>query len=82
MRYRLTDATPADEAWLDELRRRAYAALFDATWGGWDARAHGRSVCLRVGLKNEAAIRLYERLGFDSVRESETHCHMRYSIQG
>jgi ribosomal protein S18 acetylase RimI-like enzyme len=142
-RYRLTAATAADEDWLERLRRRAYADLFDATWGGWDearharhfaesfesghisiievdgdrvgmvqrfedadgvelreiqidpthqgrgigtwvlrdvisgAGARGRDVRLTVGLKNREAIRLYERLGFRSVGESETHRHMR-----
>lgn len=42
MEYRLIDATPADEAWLDGLRRRAYADLFDATWGGWEEERHVR----------------------------------------
>jgi ribosomal protein S18 acetylase RimI-like enzyme len=142
--YRLVDAAPADEAWLDGLRRRAYADLFDVTWGGWDearhvrqfsesmgrghvsiievdgeragmiqlidhgdevevaeiqvdpdrqnrglgtavlldaisgARARGRPLRLSVGLANRKAIRLYERLGFSPVGQSETHCHMRY----
>ena len=40
--YRLIDASPADEPWLDELRRRAYADLFKATWGGWDEDRHLR----------------------------------------
>lgn len=42
------------------------------------ARAHeGRkSVRLRVGLKNERAYRLYERLGFHCVDRTETHHHM------
>jgi GNAT superfamily N-acetyltransferase len=42
------------------------------------ARAHeGRkSVQLRVGLKNERAYRLYERLGFHCVDRTETHYHM------
>lgn len=42
MNYRLIDASPADEAWLDRLRRRAYADLFEATWGGWDETRHLR----------------------------------------
>lgn len=145
MRYRTRDATSADEAWLEGLRRRAYADLFEATWGGWDeerharqfaesmsrgdvsiievggvrvgmiqlledsdvveireiqidprhqnrgigttvlldvissASARGRDVRLSVGLENEKAIRLYERLGFVSVEETETHRHMRYA---
>lgn len=148
MHYRLIDASPADEDWLDGLRRRAYADLFGATWGGWDearhmrqfsecvtqghisiievdgervgmvqlleksdavevaeiqidpshqgggigtsvlldvisdARARGRDVRLSVGLKNQKAITLYERLGFVAVRQSETHCHMRYAAVG
>ncbi|HSR43362.1 MAG TPA: GNAT family N-acetyltransferase [Longimicrobiales bacterium] len=144
VRYRTRDAESADEAWLDGLRRRAYADLFAATWGGWDearhsrhfadsmkrgnisiievegtrvgmiqllehgdtveireiqieprhqargigtsvlvdviakASAQGREVRLSVGVKNEEAIRLYERLGFVTVGQSETHRHMRY----
>ena len=145
MRYRLLDASSSDEGWLENLRRRAYADLFDATWGGWDearhsrqfsesmkrgrvsiiemdgvrvgmvqlivendaveigeiqidpshqsrglgtrvlldvlaeARGRGRCVRLSVGLKNERAIRLYERLGFMSEGQSDTHRHMRYN---
>lgn len=148
MNYRLIDASPADETWLDGLRRRAYEDLFNATWGGWDEARHlrqfsqsmkrghisiievdgkrvgmvqlledseavevaeiqidpsdqsrgvgtsvlldvisdacgrGRDVRLSVGLKNQRAIRLYERLGFSSVARSETHCHMRYAAEG
>lgn len=144
MKYRLIEASSEDESWLDGLRRRAYADLFDTTWGGWDearhlrqfsesigrgqisiieiegrrvgmiqlldhsdavevaeiqidpsqqnrgvgtrvlvdllsmASARGRDVRLKVALTNERAIKLYERLGFSSVGESETHCHMRY----
>ena len=42
------------------------------------ARAHERrkSVQLRVGLKNERAYRLYERLGFRRVNRTDTHNHM------
>ena len=40
--YRLIDASSADEAWLDGLRRRTYADLFNATWGGWDEARHVR----------------------------------------
>jgi len=134
----------SDEAWLEGVRRRAYADLFDAIWGGWDearhsrqfsesmkrgnisiievdgervgmvqliedsdalevgeiqihprhqnqglgtsvlrdvissARAQGRDVRLSVGLKNETAIKLYERLGFLSVGRSDSHLHMKY----
>lgn len=148
MRYQTRDATSADEAWLEGLRRRAYADLFDDTWGGWDearhsrqfseciergnisiievdgepvgmvqlleesdalevgeiqihprhqnrgvgtsvlrdvmssARARGRGVRLSVGLQNEKAIRLYDRLGFVSVGRSDTHLHMKYEEQG
>jgi ribosomal protein S18 acetylase RimI-like enzyme len=145
--YRVRGATTADEGWLEQLRRKAYAELFDPTWGGWDearharqfsaslerggisiievggepvgmlqlfddgdaleigeiqvlpdhqnrrvgtsvlrdlmsrARAEGRDVCLRVGLQNHKAIRLYERLGFVGVERSDTHLHMRYQAQ-
>lgn len=42
------------------------------------ARAHGmeKSVKLSLGLKNEKAYRLYQRLGFRCVERSETHFHM------
>ena len=42
------------------------------------ARAHmdRKSVRLGVGLKNEKAYRLYERLGFQRVNRTETHNHM------
>jgi ribosomal protein S18 acetylase RimI-like enzyme len=148
MKYRLIDASAADEAWLDGLRRRAYADLFTATWDGWDEARHlrhfsqsmrdgqiaiieldgtrvgmiqlrvdggtleireiqidprhqgqgigtsvlqdvisrasgeGQDVRLSVGLKNERAIRLYERLGFVSVGKSKTHRHMSYEAAG
>ena len=42
LRYRIRDAVPADETWLDALRRSAYAELFEATWGGWDEARHAR----------------------------------------
>lgn len=42
VRYRIRDATSSDEVWLEDLRRRAYADLFDATWGGWDEARHSR----------------------------------------
>ena len=37
-----------------------------------------KSVRLRVGLKNEKAYKLYERLGFRRVNQTETHNHMVY----
>ena len=42
------------------------------------ARAHKskKSVRLRVGLKNERAYRLYQRLGFRVVEQTETHHYM------
>jgi ribosomal protein S18 acetylase RimI-like enzyme len=42
------------------------------------ARAHavGKSVRLRVGLKNDRAFGLYQRLGFHLVDRTETHHHM------
>lgn len=148
VRYRIRDAKSADEAWLEGLRRLAYADLFDVNWGGWDearhsrqfsesmkrgnisiievngervgmvqlleesdalevaeiqihprhqnrgigtsllldvissARVQGRNVRLSVGLTNEKAIRLYERLGFLSVGRSDTHLHMKCEAPG
>ena len=42
------------------------------------AQAHGqrKKVSLSTGLKNERAVRLYERLGFKHVSRSDTHIHM------
>jgi ribosomal protein S18 acetylase RimI-like enzyme len=43
-----------------------------------DAQRHRKCVRLRVGLKNDKAFRLYERLGFRKIGQSETHNHMEY----
>ena len=40
------------------------------------ARRHGKVVRLNVALKNLAALRLYERLGFRQTGRSETHYHL------
>jgi ribosomal protein S18 acetylase RimI-like enzyme len=42
------------------------------------ATARGRKipVRLKVGLRNDSAMRLYQRLGFQVLEESETHYHM------
>lgn len=42
------------------------------------ADAQRRHVVLSVGLENERARRLFERLGFREVSRSETHCHMAH----
>lgn len=42
MEYSRRAATEADKDWLDQLRRQAYADLFDATWGAWDEERHVR----------------------------------------
>jgi ribosomal protein S18 acetylase RimI-like enzyme len=142
MGYRLNPATPADQPWLEALRRAVYQDLFLATWGHWDearhlrhcaecwergnisivelncervgmiqlheyadrlelgeiqiqpshqgcgigsrllrdvqARAHAqrKKLSLSTGIKNLRAVRLYERLGFHHVSQSETHFHM------
>lgn len=41
-------------------------------------RAHmqGKKVSLSVGLKNERAYRLYERLGFREIKQTETHSYL------
>lgn len=41
-------------------------------------RAHlqGKKVSLAVGLKNERAYRLYERLGFREIKQTETHSYL------
>lgn len=46
------------------------------------AETHGRPVRLKVGLQNKGAIRLYERIGFAVVGQSETHCSMRRPAEG
>ena len=43
-----------------------------------DADQHLKCVRLSVGLKNDKAFRLYQRLGFRRVDQSETHNHMEY----
>jgi hypothetical protein len=42
VKLHLLDAGPADEAWLESLRRSVYAQVFEATWGGWDEERHER----------------------------------------
>jgi ribosomal protein S18 acetylase RimI-like enzyme len=42
------------------------------------ARARGRCVRLSVGLENQGALRLYERLGFRRVGRSDTHHDLMY----
>lgn len=50
-RYRLMEASPSDEAWLEQLRRDAYEDLYQATWGEWDEARHQRqfSECMKRG---------------------------------
>src|SRR5262245_60341414 len=47
------------------------------------ARAHkqGKKVILSVGLKNDRAFQLYQRLGFQKVAQSETHNHMEFELR-
>ena len=45
------------------------------------ARAQHKKVSLSVALKNERAYRLYERLGFQKVAQSETHNLMAHPAQ-
>lgn len=40
------------------------------------AQAQQKKVSLTVALKNDKAFRLYQRLGFRRVNQSETHNHM------
>jgi ribosomal protein S18 acetylase RimI-like enzyme len=40
------------------------------------AQKQGKKVILSVGLKNDRAFQLYQRLGFRTVAQSETHNHM------
>ena len=41
-----------------------------------EARQRGKRVRLKVGLKNDRAFRLYERVGFRRTAQTETHNHM------
>jgi len=45
------------------------------------AKAEGRKVLLSTGLQNLRAVKLYERLGFQHVAQSDTHFHMELSQQ-
>jgi len=42
------------------------------------ARDQRKKVILSVGLKNDRAFQLYQRLGFQKVSQSETHHHMAF----
>ena len=42
------------------------------------ARKRYKRLSLHLGLKNTGAFRLYERLGFQEVRRSETHIFMKH----
>jgi ribosomal protein S18 acetylase RimI-like enzyme len=44
------------------------------------ARDKGKIVRLSVALRNEAALRLYERLSFRPVARSETHIHLESKL--
>lgn len=44
------------------------------------AHRSGKHVQLSLGIKNEAALRLYERLGFAETKRDETHIYMVCSI--
>jgi ribosomal protein S18 acetylase RimI-like enzyme len=44
------------------------------------ARGNGKIVRLSVALKNESALRLYQRLGFRPVARSETHIHLESKL--
>jgi ribosomal protein S18 acetylase RimI-like enzyme len=46
-----------------------------------DARRTGRDVVLSTGLRNDGALRLYARLGFDEVRRTDTHVHLRLAAR-
>lgn len=46
-----------------------------------DARAVGKPLTLRVLRANERARRLYERLGFEPVQDTETHAYLRLSYE-
>ncbi len=47
-----------------------------------NAHEHRKYVRLSVGLKNDKGLRLYQRLGFRRVAQSETHNHMAYERLG
>jgi ribosomal protein S18 acetylase RimI-like enzyme len=44
------------------------------------ARQRGQVIHLRVGLKNDKAVRLYESLGFSPTTKSETHINMKNTL--
>jgi len=77
--YRLRDATSADDAWLEGLRRRTYADLFDATWGGWDEARHSRHFSesmkrgnvsiVEVDGERVGMVQLFEESGALEIRE-------------
>ncbi len=46
------------------------------------AHSHHKKVSLSTGLQNHSAVRLYERLGFVHVAQTETHYHMRSEPEG
>ena len=90
MRYRLRDATSADRAWLEALRRSAYADLFDATWGGWDEARHSRQFSESVERGNISIIEVDgQRLGMVQLFEEagalevgEIQIHPRHQSRG
>jgi ribosomal protein S18 acetylase RimI-like enzyme len=47
------------------------------------AQAHKqhKKVLLSVALKNEPALQLYQRLGFQKVGQNDTHNHMAFNLQ-
>ena len=45
------------------------------------AHKQRKKVILSAGLKNDRALQLYQRLGFQNVAQSETHNHMVYDRQ-
>lgn len=42
------------------------------------AKTDSKNITLSTGLKNEGAVRLYQKLGFTETRRSDTHIHMVY----
>ena len=44
------------------------------------ARRNGKKVLLSVALKNERALRFYQRLGFQSLARTEPHIHLVFEI--
>ena len=91
MIYNLENASEANRAWLEKLRRAAYYDLFLATFGTWDEERHQRHCdeCWKksaislivVGGSKVGMIQLFERADEIEVGEIQIHPdHQRQKI--